>query len=126
MVNLIWIGGGGFFGAIMRYLLIQLIHRNFDKVVIPYGTATVNLIGCFLIGFLSGVAHNRQFLNPEIRSMLFVGFLGGFTTFSTFALEGHSLLKSGNFSAFGIYYVGQLILGLLLVWIGLKISLQVA
>jgi CrcB protein len=79
---------------------------------------TVNLIGCFVIGFLSQLAESRGAFTPETRTFLFVGILGGFTTFSSFANETYNLFSAGETLNAFANIGANVILGLLLVWLG--------
>ena len=102
----------------MRYLLgtwTQSVSRSID---FPYGTLTVNLIGCFVIGFLSQLAEARGAFTSESRAFVFIGILGGFTTFSSFGNDTINLFRDGEtFNA--LANVGaNVILGLVLVWFG--------
>jgi CrcB protein len=100
MVKLLLIGTGGFAGAILRYAAAGAVMNMLDRPVFPYGTLAVNVLGCLLIGLLAGVAESRQFLSPEVRMLVFIGFLGGFTTFSTFGYEVFQFTRDGQvFSA---------------------------
>jgi CrcB protein len=94
------------------------VHRVLDNPWFPYGTLAVNVLGCLVIGFLAGLAETRAAFTSEARLFLFVGILGGFTTFSSFALETFSLARDTQNVA-ALMNIGlQLILGLLAVWIG--------
>ncbi len=111
-------GLGGFLGAILRYLLngsVQLWTRN---SAFPYGTLAVNLLGCLLIGLLSQLGESRNLFSPEIRSFVFVGTLGAFTTFSTFGNETMQLLRNGETALFFVNIGTQLVFGLTAVWLG--------
>ena len=122
MTNLLWVGCGGFIGSICRYSLNGLIQRFLTQPWLPYGTLVINLLGCFLIGLLSGLSEMRQFLSPEFRLMVFIGLLGGFTTFSTFGYESYGLAKNGNFSAMLFNIAIHVIFGLFAVWLGDSIA----
>lgn len=86
---------GGIVGTISRYLLAGFVYQMFGTDF-PYGTLAVNLIGCFLIGFLATLAEEKFLLDPNARLLLMIGFCGAFTTFSTFMLETSNLLKEGE------------------------------
>ena len=97
-----WIAliAGGILGTLARYVLSGVISNSFGTSF-PYGTLTVNLIGCFLIGFFAALSGNKSWLNPEAALFLMTGFCGAFTTFSTFMLETSDLIKVGeSFRAF--------------------------
>jgi CrcB protein len=114
----IYVALGGALGSASRYLLgtwVQSVSKNID---FPYGTLAVNLIGCFVIGFLSQLAETRGAFTPETRAFIFIGILGGFTTFSSFANETFNLMRDGEtFNA--LANIGaNVIVGLALVWFG--------
>ena len=103
MIKLLLIAGtGGFIGTISRFLVSRYF-QNLFLSSFPFGTFIVNVSGCLLIGLFYGLAQKGNFLNPEWRMLLIVGFCGGFTTFSTFASENLALLKDGNFFYFALY-----------------------
>ena len=116
--TVIYVAMGGAFGSVLRYLLstwTQTISRSID---FPYGTLAVNLIGCFVIGFLSYLAESRGAFTVESRALIFVGILGGFTTFSSFGNETMNLFRDGQ-SLNALANVGaNVIFGLILVWLG--------
>ena len=122
MIKLLWVGAGGFIGAISRYVVSGMFYRFFGKAMFPYGTLAVNVIGCLLIGFLSGLTEDRQLFNPELRLLVFIGVLGGFTTFSTFGYEIFTFARDGQIlSSFTNLFL-HIILGLGAVWLGFSIS----
>ena len=122
MLLILLVGAGGFFGAVMRYLVSGWAQEVFRGLSLPYGTMTVNITGCLLIGLLAGLSENRNLLGPETRALVLVGVLGGFTTFSAFSYETVELLKAGEslaaFSNVGL----QVCLGLAAVWVGHSIA----
>lgn len=85
----------------------------------PYGTLLVNVTGCFLIGLLNGLGESRNAISPEARIFLAVGFLGAYTTFSSFGFESINLLRAGSLGAGLLNMVGNLAAGLLAVVLGL-------
>jgi len=96
MENVLVIGLGGFIGAVLRYGLsgyVQYLSRN---ISFPYGTLAVNLLGCFIIGFISQLVESHGVFHPKTRSFLLIGLLGSFTTFSTFGNESLNLLLDGK------------------------------
>jgi CrcB protein len=118
MSRIVLVGVGSLVGGVLRYGLSTWVHRVLDNPWFPYGTLAVNVLGCLVIGFLAGLAETRTAFTSEARLFLFVGILGGFTTFSSFALETFSLARDTQNVA-ALMNIGlQLILGLLAVWIG--------
>jgi CrcB protein len=98
MREVLYVAAGGAFGSAGRYL----IDRAYGHRAYPIATLTVNLVGSFVLGFLVGWVGER--VAPGLRLALFTGVLGGFTTFSTFALESAVLVRSGH-TASGIGYI---------------------
>lgn len=88
------VAGGGL-GTVARYFFSGIIYQ-FAGARFPYGTLAVNLLGCFLVGFLAAVAEEKFLLSVNARIFLMVGVLGGFTTFSTFMLETANLIRDGE------------------------------
>ena len=118
MHNLILIGLGGGLGSILRYLLSGAVQQWSRSIVFPFGTLAVNLLGCFVIGFCAQLAEARGVFTSEARAFVFVGMLGGFTTFSTFGNETMSLLRASEMLHAALNVVAHLALGLLAVWLG--------
>ncbi len=123
MNKLLIVGAGGFLGSVSRYLLAGAVNRIIVSAqFFPYGTLAVNVIGCLFIGFMGGLAESKQLLPEELRLLLIAGFLGGFTTFSTFGYESLSLIRSGQPAAFLSYIFLHIIFGLGAVWAGFGFS----
>ena len=122
MIKLLVVGIGGFFGAISRYALGGLVYRVLSDPWMPYGTLACNLIGCLAIGFLGGLVELRQIWNPQIRILVFIGFLGGFTTFSSLGFETFGLIREGQLLPAFFNIVISCVLGLVLVWLGWNLS----
>lgn len=122
MLNVLLVGVGGFLGSVFRYLLNNFIYSLLSFPLFPYGTMVVNLIGCLIIGFLAGFSEYREAFTPELRLFLFIGVLGGFTTFSSFGYDTFGLLRGGQwFLAFMNVFI-QVVVGLVAVWFGFLIS----
>ncbi len=118
MINIVFIGMGGFIGAILRYLLSGWVQTWTRSATFPVGTLAVNLLGCLLIGLLSQLVELRNFFNPETRLFLFIGVLGAFTTFSTFGNETLLLMRDGERMLSLINIGAHIFLGLMAVWLG--------
>jgi fluoride exporter len=116
--HILLIGLGGSVGSIARFLCQKYIYE-WHPHPFPFGTMTVNVAGCFLIGLFCALADKGSLLTPEWRLLLTTGFSGGFTTFSTFAYENINLLKSGEIMYFLLYTAASVILGLLVTWLGI-------
>jgi CrcB protein len=82
----------------------------------------VNILGCLLIGLLGGISETKQIFSPEIRAMLLVGFLGGFTTFSAFGYDLFTVLRDGQVTSAMTNLFLHILLGLGSVWVGFSIS----
>lgn len=109
MLNILSVGLGGFIGAVCRYL-IGLIPIN-ETTNFPIKTFAVNVIGCVVIGIVTVVAAKNTSLNSHMLLFLKVGMCGGFTTFSTFALETANLMKNGNLVISFLYVLGSVLVG---------------
>tara|TARA_B100000900_G_scaffold415284_1_gene444606 strand:+ start:23378 stop:23755 length:378 start_codon:yes stop_codon:yes gene_type:complete len=115
---LVFLGGG--IGTVLRFIISKLIPHNDSGF--PWSTFSANLIGCFIIGLISGYFFKTSSTNQsDILLFATVGICGGFTTFSTFAYENLNFLKSGDFIFFITYTLGSFILGILMVYFGLTL-----
>ena len=108
--TLLIIGMGGFLGSTSRYLASKLIAEKIDSGF-PWGTFSVNIIGCFILGLIYVLAEHHDWLTLEWRWFLAVGFCGSFTTFSTFSYESHALYQSGNIGIMMLYTIISVIVG---------------
>ncbi len=118
MFKALLVGIGGFVGAILRYAVGGLVHQILDKAYFPYGTMTVNILGCFIIGLLNGIGEAHGVFHTETRLILFVGVLGSFTTFSTFGYESFSFIRDGQIAPAVLNVVVHIVLGLSAVYLG--------
>lgn len=120
--NPIAISCGAIAGALSRYYLTLWFVQRFGAAF-PYGTFFINLTGCLAMGFFITLTLERVTTIPlEIRLMLTTGFLGAYTTFSTYGLESVTLLRNHNFSGFSFYWLGSAVLGLLSVQTGVILA----
>jgi len=117
-VRSLWVGVAGFFGAIARYQLDSLISRH-ARGAFPWGTLVVNLTGCFLLGVLFTVSSERLDADPSLRPALTVGFVGAYTTFSTFSLQAVRLTEDGDVGLAIGYVAASVAIGLLAAWAGM-------
>ncbi|HEX2396365.1 MAG TPA: fluoride efflux transporter CrcB [Bacteroidales bacterium] len=115
--QILLVGFGGFIGSVGRYFISRL-NLNYDILSIPIGTLTVNVLGSFIIGFLTGIATKSELLTMEWRLFLMVGICGGFTTFSSFTNENLMLLHNGQYLSVLIYTSLSVILGFAAVYLG--------
>jgi CrcB protein len=118
LTNILLVALGGALGSVSRYLLGAWIQSASRSIDFPFGTLTVNLIGCFVIGFLSQLAEARGAFTPETRALVFIGILGGFTTFSSFGNDTLNLFRDGETVNALVNVGANVILGLALVWLG--------
>lgn len=113
------IGIGSFIGGILRYLLSLFIQNKFLSTF-PFGTMSVNILGCFLIGLVFGLS-DRGNISMEVRLFLATGFLGGFTTFSAFSNETIAMLRDGQLWQSFMYIICSVGVGLLATFTGITL-----
>lgn len=121
MKQLMFVAFGGALGALARYWLGGFVASRITGHF-PLGTFLINLIGCFLIGVLYVLIVERMVLHPDWRSVLVVGFLGAFTTFSTFSLETVNLLIHGQLSTAALYMSGSVVVCILATWAAIQLA----
>jgi len=114
--NVLLVALGGAIGSVCRYMLSGL-----NTVSWPWGTFAVNLIGSLLIGLLVGMV-SKGYISPEMKLLLVTGFCGGFTTFSTFASESFSMMKTGDILLMALYVGLSVSIGIIAVWFGMNVS----
>ncbi|HMC81626.1 MAG TPA: fluoride efflux transporter CrcB [Candidatus Polarisedimenticolia bacterium] len=122
MLRTLWIGLGGFVGTVARYLLGGLLNRMSPGALFPYETLIINVSGCLAIGWIAGLSEFRGIFPGEVRTVLTIGVLGGFTTFSSFGYETFQLLREGQWGASLLNAALQVVLGLAAVWAGQALS----
>jgi fluoride exporter len=122
MGNAWWVGVGGFLGSILRYALGGLLVRFKAGWSFPLETLVINVSGCLVIGVLSGLVETRGLFSGTTRAFLFIGVLGGFTTFSTCGYETFQLLRDGQWPAAAASTGLQVALGVGAVWAGQAIA----
>lgn len=113
---------GGAFGSVARYRLGAWVMAHSADWKFPAGTFVVNVVGCLIAGVAAGLAERYHLFSPDARLFLFVGILGGFTTFSAFGLETVFLLRRGDVWIAALNVLGSVACGLLVLWAALKLA----
>ena len=121
MIRLLLVGFGGFVGTLARYWLSGLIARRYGETF-PFGTLIVNALGCFLIGFLFYIFYERTLTAPTARTVVLIGLLGGFTTFSSYGLQTFTLLRDGEVFLALANIAASNVICLVLVWVGYALA----
>jgi len=117
MTKTILIAMAGLVGTLLRYWLSGLVARQYGETF-PWGTMAVNLIGCFATGAVFCLTEERFLVSPTVRTVILIGLLGGFTTFSSYGLQTFTLLRDGEFGPAILNVITSNILGLFMVWTG--------
>lgn len=117
MVKYLMVGIGGFLGAIARFWLDGLVSERLGTVF-PYGTFVINCTGSFLIGLVITLFAERAHWNPNWRYLIAIGFIGAYTTFSTFEYETLRTIQSSEFLIGGLYVGLSVVIGFVAVWLG--------
>lgn len=121
MTYLLLIGGGGFCGAIARYLIDGRV-VYYTGATLPWGTFLINVSGSFLVGLLFALLTERAVLPAELRGPLMIGFLGSYTTFSTLALEAWRMIEEGAWLQAAANLGGSVLAGMVAVIAGIVIG----
>src|SRR5271157_3789410 len=116
------VGAGGAIGSILRYWFSGIVQQWTQSAAFPFGTLAVNFVGCFVIGFLSQLADSRGLFTNETRALVFVGVIGGFTTFSTYSNDTMNLIRGGENVSAALNIGAHIVLGLGAVWLGRTIA----
>ena len=121
MTQFLYISLGAILGANLRFLVGLWASQQLG-IGFPFGTLLVNVIGCFLIGLFYGLGETRITITPELRLFVAIGFLGAFTTFSSFGSETVNLVRSGDLALALLNVAGNNVLGLLAVASGAALT----
>lgn len=113
-MNILAVGAGGFLGAVCRYLIgLVPVHEAW---IFPVKTLLINVIGCVVIGLIAVAAARHADIDPRVLLFLKAGFCGGFTTFSTFALETADLMKAGHMGVAFAYVILSVLTGIAVIF----------
>ncbi len=121
MLNYFYVIAGAAIGGLLRYVVADVVQRN-AKIIFPFGTLTVNILGSFLLGFIIFFLGEREIISPELRLFLTVGICGGFTTFSTFSYETLVLIQEAQFLYATINILLNVILSLFAIYLAYFLS----
>jgi len=117
MSRTLFVGIAGLAGTLLRYWISGFVARRYGETF-PVGTMVVNVLGCLLAGAIFNLTEERFLINPTLRTVILIGFLGGFTTFSSYGLQTFTLLRDGEFGLATLNVAVSNVLGLFMVWVG--------
>ena len=118
MIQIVYIAAGGALGALARYLMSEWVDKLYVGRV-PWGTLSVNFVGSVLIGLIFVVIVEKQLIHTDFKHFLVAGFLGAFTTYSTFSLDSFRLIEDGHFMIAFLYVISTTGICLLGVCLGI-------
>lgn len=124
MIQYLMVGIGGFLGAIARYLVDGWISRRMGALF-PYGTFVINISGSFILGLFTTTITERFIVHPHWRLLVAIGFVGAYTTFSTFEYETHKLLEEGSFGLALLNILLSVAIGLVAVRLGILLARRI-
>jgi CrcB protein len=124
-MTFLWVGVGGFFGAVARYAVGGWMTRRFG-LGFPYGTFVINITGCFLLGLLLAVLDMRASLPSQLRLVGPIGFVGAYTTFSTFEYETLRSVQEGQDGLALLYVLLSVVIGYVAAWVGQALGKLIA
>ncbi len=124
MLNILYIGVGGFIGAVSRFLLSRYINNLLPSF--PFGTLTVNILGSFILGFIIYSVSLGRNISPEMRDFITIGMLGGFTTMSAFAYESFRLMELNQMMLFALNITLNVFLCIAAVYAGKELAVMIA
>ncbi|MCA2004634.1 MAG: fluoride efflux transporter CrcB [Ignavibacterium sp.] len=121
ILNYFYVMTGAALGGLLRYVVADVVQRN-AKIIFPFGTLAVNILGSFLLGFIIFILGEREIISAEMRLFLTVGLCGGFTTFSTFSYETLLLIQEAEFLYATVNIVLNVILSLTAIYLAYLLS----
>ena len=121
LIQYLAVAGGGAVGAMARFLVASICGRLF-ATDFPVGTMVINLSGSFFLGWFLTLIGQRLIGSDTLRLAVATGFVGAYTTFSTYMFESASLLKSGSTEKALVNLLGSMILGMVAVWAGMRLA----
>ena len=119
--RLIWLALAGATGTLARFAVAEAVGRS-TAGTFPWGTFLVNTLGCAIFGLVWALSDTRSLVPAEVRGVVLVGFLGAFTTFSTYAFEAEQMLSNGQWLRAGFHLVGQNVVGIAGVFLGIAMG----
>jgi len=118
LIPILFVGMGGFVGATSRYVISSQVQQLNKGIFFPWGTVSVNLLGCLIFGVLIQLNDMFHTFSPEMKNFVFIGILGAFTTYSTFSNDAMNLILDHRYTASIVYIMGHLFVGLFAVFMG--------